>query len=1032
MSCGLDLKSFTDASTITIINTFGQPIRAGDGTATAVYPAEGVVATDGIKYSIAYYVTLKLEKADGSPANLLAPAKTTLEWKGALGGLNNCATLSGSAMSGAKDPHTTTPYLPLSVNLKAAFCNLDQTSFLASDTGGSTTPFVFGVPKAGVVQIAVFDASASYSFVDPLLYVERAQWSTTPSVAIKYELPEKVENLVLISSENPSQAINQNAENVLGGAATASGIKFTLTSGHTATMTNVPTILPTEVDLKASAVSLAGPKDSAGKPLCAVVSHGQFRFAMMAHENLASSPAFGTLLTDLTSEAGAVQTLSLAQSALPTDILGDANFTFYVPFSSTLLAAGKDTLSPQNLLSGAPRSTLSLQDNTYYFFSLTLRAPEIDPAWQETDHFIVKTGSPSGVDPICLQIVGDRDSDHHITASDTNISYLEIGNWGNDTEKGVDGIDMITGVKNTNVSSFIDLDPRSFYVELFDYQHARSNSYGVGIGTLNGNTGNDAVDHNNAIIGTTTTRPIQFADFFDDMTQENAFIDTEASAVKARHYTTRSQLLVQESFGDDNPSGTSNPFAMLLTASANPDIKSDDLFQVNDQDPGSPGPVADDFAGDRTHKARVDSHVAVVFPYPPLLSLSGTVSPTDNVFSSGRYGSDIPVCERGPDERQTLTLRIFALMEPDEIVKTTVNGTDYYSKSGRFRDTSSALWGLLDSVNSSRTISSDYSGTPMPVLGLGSSPVTGRPDVGVQGAVVPDAYIQAEIERARMTWSAACIRIKVDNDTSNSGKPYVIDTEPQIPSTLPGTTTLPNCIINDNGYLDFTVGDDVNTPNGYTSYQQSQFDLMYDLKAPGGPVRAITPELWRGMPGIVELMKGKSQSSVTDLKTLDVFYVPPPFTWDYVPSPLTLSSTIQDQCMGFSRIEGIRPYLEKDDASALAYHPRQRTNGPDGVSAIASSAVWGEKTFLALMAFKMPQSRNLAHEIGHALTNASEHLTEPAIVFPSQQGTHPDISVSENRRIQLKFEQMAKKCRPSGLTGRSFAAQGNRILVECP
>lgn len=196
-----------------------------------------------------------------------------------------------------------------------------------------------------------------------------------------------------------------------------------------------------------------------------------------------------------------------------------------------------------------------------------------------------------------VEIVGDPNDDHAITAADPTVAYLKIGQWGADHKFpkksgaapnggwGLNGYNEADGSIFAGLgtpanawANFIDRDPNRFHVRIRD---AKSN------------TDPNTVQTIKARIGTLKSPNVPD----DDMTE----ITLEESGANSGVFISKSQLLVEA----DMPPDPSYP-------PDDPAHYADDDVEVHDGF-AQGGMVKDDQPGDRTHRVTVDGRVRVEY-----------------------------------------------------------------------------------------------------------------------------------------------------------------------------------------------------------------------------------------------------------------------------------------------------------------------------------------------------------------------------------------------------------------------------------
>jgi hypothetical protein len=296
-----------------------------------------------------------------------------------------------------------------------------------------------------------------------------------------------------------------------------------------------------------------------------------------------------------------------------------------------------------------------------------------------------------------VEVVEDTDNSHTITGADAVVTALRIARW----EDAYDAGFVVRNNADTHADrNFVERDPRRFYVRVTD---------------ATANTDPGDAEEVTARVGTLTSGGT--AD--DDLTDA---VLTETGA-NTGVFVSRSQMLV----------------------SADLPLAPDDDFRAHD---GSGGPVDDDDPRDRTHRAAtIDGQVRVAYQPPG---------------GGATVNHDLPVCPRAPaDERRRVEVRAIVYNEPfddvgfdhDGMPGTPVTGAgnatfDFHdgNANGRHDDG--------ERSEPYRDFSSVAGGLTSP-LRRGDDPLT----VDGRGPGTTDVEIAAQIERARIAWSPACITV---------------------------------------------------------------------------------------------------------------------------------------------------------------------------------------------------------------------------------------------------------------------------------
>lgn len=117
----------------------------------------------------------------------------------------------------------------------------------------------------------------------------------------------------------------------------------------------------------------------------------------------------------------------------------------------------------------------------------------------------------------------------------------------------------------------------------------------------------------------------------------------------------------------------------------------------------------------------------------------------------------------------------------------------------------------------------------------------------------------------------------------------------------------------------------------------------------------------------------------------------------------------------------ISPFVPATGAEGLASTPGLR-------GGISLPTPHQENTYLFVASSAIVQRRVLAHELGHALTNRGDITTPKYVFFRTLDGTTPDDTVNQQRRLTHQTQTDARTCRTAG----SLSGVGNRLLMGCP
>jgi hypothetical protein len=290
-----------------------------------------------------------------------------------------------------------------------------------------------------------------------------------------------------------------------------------------------------------------------------------------------------------------------------------------------------------------------------------------------------------------IDLMLDSNNDHAITPADSSTFWLQIARW--DSAYGpAPAFDVANAADPAN---FIEQDPSRFYLRVTDpvanTDATTAEALHVNLGTL------DSLRAAN------------------DVAVDETLVETGPDT---GIFVSRSQLL------------TSNDLS--IPAPTPPNKVADDVFAASD---GVGGTVADNAAGDRTHRADIDG--AIQYLYTP----SG---------SAIAKGTTLPVCQRTPEMRHKVQLRTHVFLEPFHDVG--VGGVGAGNHVFDFTDTNGN--GVHDAGEPSE-----------PYLDISSGAATFHrgDDVGVadgRGPVTPAAALSDQLTRANLAWAPACLRFE--------------------------------------------------------------------------------------------------------------------------------------------------------------------------------------------------------------------------------------------------------------------------------
>lgn len=280
-----------------------------------------------------------------------------------------------------------------------------------------------------------------------------------------------------------------------------------------------------------------------------------------------------------------------------------------------------------------------------------------------------------------VQVMTDTNNDHTIGAGDTATNHVRVARWDN-------AYDAAFNMRNnTDPNNFVEQDPSRFYVVIRDpsanADPAVAERITAQVSTL---TGPGVVD--------------------DDPT----LITLIESGINSGEFVSRSQVLTSR----DIP------------------VPDDDV-PAHD---GITAAVADDAAGDRTHRAEIDGTLRM--QYQP----SGAPAPK---------AWDVPVCNRSPEERRRLDIKVTVFNEPFQDIGYDHDGNPATPPVG-------AGNGIFDFSDTNGNSRHDAGEPSEPFLDL-SSGATVFGNVGSRGGVVTQAQVNDQVQRANIAWAQACITV---------------------------------------------------------------------------------------------------------------------------------------------------------------------------------------------------------------------------------------------------------------------------------
>jgi len=341
---------------------------------------------------------------------------------------------------------------------------------------------------------------------------------------------------------------------------------------------------------------------------------------------------------------------------------------------------------------------------------------------------------------VTIEVMEDTDNDHIIGFVDTALGSVRIARWDNAYEPGP-GFHVRN---NGDPDNFVEQDPSRFYLRITDPDANRNaamrETIRASIGTGGGPSGLPIAN--------------------DDLTP----IELSETGADTGVFVSQSQLLTASN-RDDPP---------LLCEHALDEDCEDDEFWVA----GVGDWVADDIEHDRTHRADIDGYLWT--EYRPA-----------SAATDQRLNSYIPVCQRDPDERRRVEMRITVFNEPFRNV-----GLDGRSGTHDRGEGNVDAAGLpifdFDDLDGDGQHDAGEPSEPFMDLSDGQNFYCPRPGPacipGSRGGVVDAARVSGEVARANIAWAPACLKSVM------LGEPTFVDA-PVNPATG-------NDILNNSGLLD--------------------------------------------------------------------------------------------------------------------------------------------------------------------------------------------------------------------------------------
>ncbi len=294
---------------------------------------------------------------------------------------------------------------------------------------------------------------------------------------------------------------------------------------------------------------------------------------------------------------------------------------------------------------------------------------------------------PLALNIISVETVLDVNDDHVITAADTATFFTRIARWDNAYDA------AFNVINNPDPASFIEQDPSRFYIRVTDAA---------------ANTDPAALE----------TRFVQIATLHQSSATNDAAVQTLLieTGTNTGVFVSRSQLLTT----NDIP-------------------QPDDDFTAHD---GAVGTVADNAAGDRTHRVDIDGAVRTSYTPP------GAATAKD--FA-------VPVCQRGTESRRRVEVRLHVFNEPFQDIGFDHDGNAATANIGAgnatFDFTDTDADGVHDVGEPSEPyIDLSHGGTTM-LAGNAAGVADGR------GPVVTEAQANEQVARADIAWAQACLHI---------------------------------------------------------------------------------------------------------------------------------------------------------------------------------------------------------------------------------------------------------------------------------
>jgi hypothetical protein len=290
-----------------------------------------------------------------------------------------------------------------------------------------------------------------------------------------------------------------------------------------------------------------------------------------------------------------------------------------------------------------------------------------------------------------VEVMQDTNDDHAVGGGDMALYTLRIGRWDN----AYDGAFNLHNVADP--ASFVEQDPSRFYVRIHDPAANQDPAVAEVLRPQLGTLDAGGAAH-------------------DDLTE----LVLRETGPDTGVFLSRSQLLSSEDLEGVLAGDT------------------DDGFAVHD---GAAGVVADNAAGDRTHKANIDGKVRLAY--------TGT-------GGAGAMNRDVPLCLNA---RRKLDLRVVIFREPFQDI-----GYDHDANPGTAHTGAGNNIFNFHDANGNGVHDAGERSEPYVDLSTGGGAMRRGEVLGVangRGQVVSHAHALSQVRRATEAWAPACIKAQL-------------------------------------------------------------------------------------------------------------------------------------------------------------------------------------------------------------------------------------------------------------------------------